>query len=656
MKKSLILLTLILLITINLALANNNIYQEDSLHLQLDVNGNFELVPEGGNSKVREVTAELFLFPQDDFRQKVLEISNLGTVEEDKVIYEWNDEKIEKKEFGYSAFIETRNERKKVQTKVLFPPTNIKGYEQYTLPTKKIDSNNQAVAQKAAELAEGETDLFKVVFKLANWVSENIEYNLNDLTTDVAQPASWVLQNKQGVCDEMTSLFVAMARSLGIPARFVSGISYTEDQAVVNALGTNWAGHGWGEIYFPDVGWVSFDIAFDEYGYIDVTHIKLRESYDPDEPATKYSWLAEKVKITTEPLDLDVKIKRQGVVVPEEILLEEEVLAPEVTFGSYNLVKGVLKNTADYYVATTLRLAVPKEITILGENRRTILLSPKEVRETFWIIQISENLNENYVYQFPLLIYSEKNVSVQEEMSAQQGKSFYSKKEIDELTVKDEEKSYSRKVSFECDYPTELEQGDETKIKCAIKNSGNTNLKDINFCLDDICEPVDLPINQEKETEIKIRADEIGWNKVFVSAENDFIEKKTALSFVVFDEPDIETGVTAPQTVDYGDAIQFSFDLNKTSFNIPQEIIVLLQGKGIENRWDIETLQQQQRLEIELENLHISKNNKFVLVTKWQDNKGKVFSQKQEILVEGKAKNFIEKIKMMINGIINSFL
>ena len=78
-----------------------------------------------------------------------------------------------------------------------------------------------------------------------------------------------------------------------------------------------------------------------------------------------------------------------------------ELASDELGFGSYNLVKGILKNTADHYSATTLRLAVPEDVTIIGDNKRTILLTPEEVRETTWLIKISDDLSEDYWYRYP---------------------------------------------------------------------------------------------------------------------------------------------------------------------------------------------------------------------------------------------------------------
>ncbi len=58
-----------------------------------------------------------------------------------------------------------------------------------------------------------------------------------------------------GVCQDFAHIFVAAARSLGIPARYVSGyylLVERDDQE---------AGHAWAEAYLPGLGWVAFDPA-----------------------------------------------------------------------------------------------------------------------------------------------------------------------------------------------------------------------------------------------------------------------------------------------------------------------------------------------------------------------------------------------------------
>src|SRR3989344_6533444 len=153
MRKMLLLFFFILitLLSISLALANN-IYQQDSLQLQLDIEGEFTLVPENSGASLKEVSAELLLIPKDSFRQKLLEIEHEGTMStsNESILYQWTDKKIETKYFGYQAKIQTNDDRLKVKTKIPFPLTNIEEYQKYLQPTETIDSDHPLVIAKAA--------------------------------------------------------------------------------------------------------------------------------------------------------------------------------------------------------------------------------------------------------------------------------------------------------------------------------------------------------------------------------------------------------------------------------------------------------------------------------------------------------------------------
>jgi transglutaminase-like putative cysteine protease len=630
--------------------AQSDLYQKDSLDLDLEIKGKFEVVPIVSNPGLKEVKVEMMIYPEDDFRQSLLS-SDLqgGSEEKGKIVYIWKDGSTGSKEFGYQTTVRTNNQRLEVRKKVEFPLKTVSGMDEYLNPTKTIDSDNPQIISQASKLVEGEDDLFRATFNLASWVEENVDYQLTTLTTTTSQKASWVLENKRGVCDEMTSLFVAMCRSVGIPARFVSGVSYSTNE---NFRDEPWQPHGWAEVYFPEIGWVSFDIAFNQYGYVDVTHIKLRDGFDPQEVATKYEWTSlNKVDIKPSELKVDVEVKKEGADVTEEILLEEEILSSDVGFGSYNLVKGIVKNTADHYVATALHLSVPKEVEIIGRNRRNIILNPKEVRDTYWIVRTSGNLNEDYVYTMPMMIYSEKNVTVKDSFKVFSGQRTYSEEDIEELTVKDEEKSYSRKVKFDCQYPEEVNYGEEAEFSCTIKNVGNTNLEKINFCIEEVCEVVSLPINQEKSNKIKEKGLLIGWNKVTVSAESALIEKKQALNYIVLDPPKVKTKVDSPTEVKYGEKFQIDLHLEKNSFQIPEKVKVYLLEDDFEQEFQIESLTESQQINVLMEDFPLQTENDFKVKTTWQDKKGKNYEEEQKFEMAGKSETFGGKVKMFLNWV-----
>jgi transglutaminase-like putative cysteine protease len=59
-----------------------------------------------------------------------------------------------------------------------------------------------------------------------------------------------------GVCQDFAHMFIAVARQLGIPARYVSGHLFRRDGAHVQE-----AAHAWAEAWVGDLGWVAFDPA-----------------------------------------------------------------------------------------------------------------------------------------------------------------------------------------------------------------------------------------------------------------------------------------------------------------------------------------------------------------------------------------------------------
>lgn len=73
--------------------------------------------------------------------------------------------------------------------------------------------------------------------------------------TDAYTTAAEAFKKGSGVCQDHTHIFVGAARSLGIPARYVTGYLVTGVGA------SSSASHAWGEAYVPDLGWVGFDAA-----------------------------------------------------------------------------------------------------------------------------------------------------------------------------------------------------------------------------------------------------------------------------------------------------------------------------------------------------------------------------------------------------------
>jgi transglutaminase-like putative cysteine protease len=72
--------------------------------------------------------------------------------------------------------------------------------------------------------------------------------------THTGTSASEAFSLKRGVCQDYAHVFIACARNLGIPARYIGGHFLRNDGVVAQE-----AGHAWTEVYVTDLGWVAFD-------------------------------------------------------------------------------------------------------------------------------------------------------------------------------------------------------------------------------------------------------------------------------------------------------------------------------------------------------------------------------------------------------------
>jgi transglutaminase-like putative cysteine protease len=84
-------------------------------------------------------------------------------------------------------------------------------------------------------------------------VHEHMDFDTAE--TDVATPAAEAFAGKSGVCQDFAHVFVAAARVLEIPARYVSGHLARDSDPSQEAA------HAWAEALVADLGWVAFDPA-----------------------------------------------------------------------------------------------------------------------------------------------------------------------------------------------------------------------------------------------------------------------------------------------------------------------------------------------------------------------------------------------------------
>ena len=85
------------------------------------------------------------------------------------------------------------------------------------------------------------------------------EFSYDPAATTVATPLSEVLARRRGVCQDFAHLFIACARSMGLPARYVSGYLLTRPPPGKEKLRGSDASHAWVSVFLPEFGWIDFD-------------------------------------------------------------------------------------------------------------------------------------------------------------------------------------------------------------------------------------------------------------------------------------------------------------------------------------------------------------------------------------------------------------
>jgi hypothetical protein len=142
----------------------------------------------------------------------------------------------------------------------------------------------------AREITQGLENPYDKAKAIERYLRKNYPYDLNVPTPPENQDVSdyFLFDLKKGYCDYYATAMVVLARSSGLPARFVSGYASgfydaPNAQYVVREMDA----HSWAEIYFPGIGWVEFEPTASEP---EIQRINATEPPSVHEPSKSPTW------------------------------------------------------------------------------------------------------------------------------------------------------------------------------------------------------------------------------------------------------------------------------------------------------------------------------------------------------------------------------
>lgn len=150
--------------------------------------------------------------------------------------------------------------------------------DEYLKETSTIIFSDEIVAT-AEEITQGQDTVLGKARAVYDWVIANMNRD-NDVIGCGKGEVCELLNTKAGKCTDINSMFVALCRAAGVPAREMFGVRMNAEVITGNQ-------HCWAQFYLPGTGWVYADPA-------DVLKAVLTNSWDKEQAEAKelqeYYW------------------------------------------------------------------------------------------------------------------------------------------------------------------------------------------------------------------------------------------------------------------------------------------------------------------------------------------------------------------------------
>ncbi|NOZ02184.1 MAG: DUF3488 domain-containing protein [Deltaproteobacteria bacterium] len=124
----------------------------------------------------------------------------------------------------------------------------------------QLPEMNPAVGKLAVKMAGDADNPFDKAVAIENALRNDFTYALDTQHGEQDPLTDFLLYNRKGHCEYFASAMVVLLRSLGIPSRIVNGFYGGESNEYGGYVYLRKAdAHSWVEVWFPGVGWITFD-------------------------------------------------------------------------------------------------------------------------------------------------------------------------------------------------------------------------------------------------------------------------------------------------------------------------------------------------------------------------------------------------------------
>lgn len=363
-------------------------------------------------------------------------------------------------------------------------PVNILPYLESDL---LIDSTSELSA-RASELVVGTSDYLSAVIKLAEGVYESVTYSFTEPFVGDSLSGSSTLLSELGVCDEFAILFMSLARSVGIPCRYVTGYSFG------NVLGlSDFGPHAWVEVFVPGHGWVGVDPTYGQFGWIDASHVGMVESWNVSDNYISTSYVVQS-SIGSDGLSVSNELpeymqtsfgsQSSGFSIRSEenesYLFDVDLSFSDdqVASGDYVLVNFTITNPTNSFVPLSYSLISTPQVELINASVwRGVLLEPLSTISHYTVLKMP-SCQRGMLCFHPLEVYLPLGGSVRHDLTIDSSLSkVYSLSEFAPF-INDGSIVESVIVS-DLSISPNLSYGGVVNLSFSLWNNGNTPLSDL---------------------------------------------------------------------------------------------------------------------------------------------------------------------------------
>jgi transglutaminase-like putative cysteine protease len=136
------------------------------------------------------------------------------------------------------------------------PSVEVLDAHQFVFDSQRIAASRELAAYARGSFPDGRP-MLEAVRDLTRTIYQDFRFDTK--ATEVTTPVETFFEKRRGVCQDFAHLQIACLRSLGLPARYVSGYLRTMPPSGRPRLTGADASHAWCSAWCPGAGWVDFD-------------------------------------------------------------------------------------------------------------------------------------------------------------------------------------------------------------------------------------------------------------------------------------------------------------------------------------------------------------------------------------------------------------